>query len=230
MHIVLSVLCIVCTLYCLYLILYVPCIVCTLHCLYFVVYVLCSQCTLYCLYLVLSVPCIVCTLYCMYLALSVLCIVCTLYCLYPEFSLPVCPAYRTVTLVMTSRDTLQSIYTVLCAIYRLYFAAKLHHLLHPSFHSVYEQTEYICRDCGKGWPLYYDQYLTRYCPWQEFKVSSASTQCVLFPVEPLVKSDLRNEIEDSCNSCSPHLLHIPSNKPRVNSRHSIWVCVRVWEI
>ena len=68
------------------------------------------------------------------------------------------------------------------------------------------------------WPIsgscHYDQYQAQYCPWQEFKVSSASTQCVLFPVEPLVKSDLRNEIEDSCTSCSPYILHIAQTNPK----------------
>ena len=47
-----------------------------------------------------------CNLHCLYLALYIPCIMCTMDCLYPRFSLPVCPAYRTVTLVITSRRTL----------------------------------------------------------------------------------------------------------------------------
>ena len=104
------------------------------------------------MYLVLSVPCIICTLHCMYLVLSVPRV------LPPRVS---CISHshsghdqsgHTAVDIWYSALCHISIYgTVLCAIYRLYFAAKLHHLLHPSFHSVYEQTEYICRDCGKGW-------------------------------------------------------------------------------
>ena len=94
-----------------------------------------------------TVPWLVCTLYHVYLALYVPCIMCTMDCLYPGLSLPVCPAYRTVILVITSRRTLQ------CTVpYQLYFAVKVHRLRHQSFHSVYEQTEYICWDCGKSWP------------------------------------------------------------------------------
>ena len=89
---VLSVLCSVCTLLCLYFVPSVLCSVCTLFSLYFVLFVLCSvwtfsACTLLCLYFVPSVLrsacafilpllCYACTLFCLCFVLYVLCSVC----------------------------------------------------------------------------------------------------------------------------------------------------------
>ena len=171
------------------------------------------------MYLVLSVPCIVCTLHCMYLVLSV-----------PRV-LP--PRVSCISHSHSGHD--QSGHTVpyrpvgthCCTISTVLCCTSV--LLKSISFSINHSTQFMNRlntfaetveRAGR-----FDQYLARYWPWQEFKVFSASrsTQCALFAVEPIIKSDFRNEIEDSCNSCN-------SCTPQQVNRQSIWVCVWVWEI
>ena len=147
LYLVLSAPCIVCTLHYLYLALYVHCIVCTLYCMYFALSVLCTVCSLYCLYLVLSAPCIVCTLHYLYFALYVRCIVCT-----PSSPSP-CVLHIAQSLWSWPVGTHCSRYMVQCSVPYIDCTLLLNSItfsIHHSTQYMYEQTEYICRNCGKG--------------------------------------------------------------------------------